>query len=137
MKYSSLAQIFNTSTVIEMAENSTVEFQDIVQALLNEDQLFSLSERRINSRKNFVRPVKLALVCKPTQVLSGFTRDLSDRGVGLIHRFEVERGMEALITINRLWDEPIFIRCRACWCCKSENGWYQSGWEIVSVESPG
>lgn len=118
-----------------MSENTTTEFQDVVQALLNEDQLFSLQERRINSRQNFVRPVRIICLSRPKDVLSGFTRDLSGTGVGLIHRFELEAGEQALVTINRLWDEPVVVKCKVAWCTKSENGWYQSGWEILSIES--
>ena len=33
-----------------MSDNTTAEFQDVVTALLNEDQLFSLRERRYNAR---------------------------------------------------------------------------------------
>jgi hypothetical protein len=118
-----------------MSENSTAEFQDLVQALLNEDQLFSLRERRNNARKNFVRPIRLVFNDRPDTVLSGFTRDLSDNGIGLIHRFQATPGDLAYVTINRLWDEPVIIRCRVAWCSQCENGWYQSGWEIASVES--
>lgn len=117
-----------------MSENTTAEFQDVVQALLNEDQLFSLRERRINARQNFVRPVRIICLSKPKDVLNGFTRDLSGTGVGLIHKFEVVEKEQALVTINRLWDDPVIVKCRAAWCAKSENGWYQSGWEILSVE---
>ena len=120
-----------------MSEQMSMEFQDIVQSLLNEDQLFSLRERRANARQNFVRPVKLLFPSRPKEILSGFTRDLSDGGVGLIHKFEVTRDDLALLTINRLWDDPVLLRCKACWCTKSENGWFQSGWQIVSVESAG
>jgi len=118
-----------------MSENSTADFQDVVQALLNEDQLFSLRERRINSRQNFVRPVRIAFLRNPKEVRTGFTRDLSDTGIGLIHRFQIEKCEQAYVKINRLWDEPVVIRCKVAWCTKSENGWHQSGWEIVSVES--
>ena len=118
-----------------MSENTTAEFQDVVQALLNEDQLFSLSERRDNARKNFVRPVRIIFTRNIKDIRPGFTRDLSDRGIGLIHRFEAVRGDHAFVTINRLWDQPVVMRCRVAWCTKCENGWFQSGWEIVSVES--
>ena len=118
-----------------MSENSTVEFQEVVQALLNEDQLFSLRERRNNARRNFVRPVRIIFSDNPKTVLSGFTRDLSDNGIGLIHKFEAIQGDPAYVTINRLWDDPVIVRCKVAWCTKCENGWYQSGWNIVSVES--
>lgn len=120
-----------------MTESTTTEYQDIVQALLNEDQLFSLQERRVNSRQKFVRPSRLICLSKPKDVLSAFTRDLSGTGIGLLHRFELEFGEHALITINRLWDEPVVLKGKLAWCKKSENGWYQSGWHIDSVESTG
>ena len=120
-----------------MAQQTTADFQEVVQALLNEDQLFSLRERRDQARQNFVRPVRMVFGHKPGQILSGFTRDLSDKGIGLIHKFEIARGDRALITINRLWDEPVALNCIVAWCAKSENGWFQSGWQIDSVESTG
>ena len=117
-----------------MSDQSTV-FADVVQALLNEDQLFSLRERRDRARKNFVRPIRLIFAHKENQMLTGFTRDLSHGGIGLIHKFDLQRGDYATVSINRLWDDPVTLRCKAAWCAKSENGWYQSGWEIVEVES--
>jgi len=117
-----------------MSENIATDFQDIVQALLNEDQLFSLNERRINARQNFVRPVKIVCYSRPKDTCSGFTRDLSGTGVGLIHKFEIAQDEQALITINRLWDGPVIVKCKVAWCTKTENGWFQSGWEILSVE---
>ncbi|MDG1809360.1 MAG: PilZ domain-containing protein [Pirellulaceae bacterium] len=118
-----------------MSQNPTADFQSVVQELLNEDQLFSLQERRDNSRQNFVRPIRLMFTDKPQTVLSGFTRNLSDTGIGLIHKFKTNTNDQAYITINRLWDDPTVIRCKAAWCNKCENGWYQSGWKILSIES--
>ena len=118
-----------------MSQNTTADFQSVIQELLNEDQLFSLQERRNNNRQNFVRPIRLMFTDKPQTVLSGFTRNLSDTGIGLIHKFKANTNHQAYITINRLWDDPTVIRCKAAWCDKCENGWYQSGWEILSIES--
>ena len=118
-----------------MSQNNTLDFKDVIQALLNEDELFSLRERRNNSRKTFVRPVHVLFGDKPTEPLAGFTRDLSDGGIGLIHKFEVSSGDQALITVNRLWDGPITFKCQARWCTDGSSGWLQSGWQIISIES--
>ena len=117
-----------------MSDNTTAEFQEVVTALLNEDQLFSLRERRYNARNTFVRPVRFTLKRNPQEILSGFTRNLSDTGIGLIHRFPVEVDDKANVMINRFWDQPVVVRCQAAWCGECENGWYQSGWKILSVE---
>lgn len=118
-----------------MAQNPTVDFHEIISALLNEDGLFSLEERRTNARRSFVRPVSLVFGDTPSESLTGFTRDLSDSGVGLMHKFAVDRGDVATITIGRTWDGPISMRCRVCWCVVGQSGWYQSGWRILSVDS--
>ncbi len=118
-----------------MSDNNTIEFKEVIQALLNEDELFSLRERRNNWRKTFVRPVQVVFGDKPGDVLPGFTRDLSDGGLGLIHKFEVNIGDQATVTINRLWDGPVTFRCQVCWSASGQTGWYQSGWKIISVES--
>ena len=118
-----------------MSDNNTLEFRDVIQTLLNEDELFSLRERRNNSRKTFVRPVQVMFGDQPENALPGFTRDLSDGGIGLIHKFEIKVGDIAMVTINRLWDGPVTFRCKACWCASGQTGWYQSGWQIVAVES--
>ncbi len=120
-----------------MSDNATADFQEIIQALLNEDQLFSLRERRNKSRKNFVRPVRMVLQGKPAELQEGFTRDLSDGGIGLLHKFDVQKGEIARVKVNRLWDEAIVLKCAARWSVKSDNGWYQTGWSILAVESPG
>jgi hypothetical protein len=118
-----------------MAGNTTIEFGEVIQALLNEDELFSLRERRSRHRKTFVRPVHVVFGDKPDEALSGFTRDLSDSGIGLIHRFEVKPGDQALVSVNRLWDGPVTFRCKACWSGPGAAGWFQSGWLILAVES--
>ncbi len=118
-----------------MAQNSTVDFREIISALLNEDGLFSLEERRTNARRSFVRPVNMVFGDNPSDALSGFTRDLSDGGVGLMHKFPVNRGDIATITIGRTWDGPISMKCRVCWCVSGQSGWYQTGWKILSVDS--
>jgi hypothetical protein len=118
-----------------MSDNSTVEFRDLITALLNEDGLFCLEERRDNARRSFVRPVNVVFGDKPGESLSGFTRDLSDSGIGLMHKFEVSPGDIATVTIGRLWDGPVTMRCRACWVTSGQSGWYQSGWRIIGVES--
>ena len=119
-----------------MSNSSTACFQDVVQALLNEDQLFSLRDKRANLRHSFVRQVSVVFFDEPTVRKTGFTRDLSENGIGLIHKFPVEQGCKALVTIHRLWDQPIVLKCEACWCSSSEQGWINSGWTILSVETP-
>ncbi|MGI9516658.1 MAG: PilZ domain-containing protein [Pirellulaceae bacterium] len=119
-----------------MSENVTAEFQDVIQALLNEDQLFSLRERRDKNRRSFVRPVRLVLEDQPTELKEGFTRDLSDGGIGLLHKFPIAAGTIAQVKVNRLWDQAVVLKCEARWSCKSENGWFQSGWSILAVQSP-
>lgn len=118
-----------------MSENSALAFREIITALLNEDGLFSLEERRGNARRSFVRPVHMVFGDKPDEVQSGFTRDLSDTGVGLMHKVRVSPDDIATITIGRLWDGPVSMKCRACWCTEGQSGWYQSGWQILSVDA--
>ena len=118
-----------------MSESSTANFQEVIKALLNEDELFSLRERRNNSRKNFVRQVTVVLCEQPKNRLNGFTRDLSDGGIGLIHKFQVEPGSKALVTIHRLWDQPVVLKCETQWSTSNHQGWFQSGWRILSIES--
>ena len=114
--------------------NVSVDFQDVVQALLNEDQLFSLRERRHHTRESFVRQVTLVMLERPNTRLTGFTRNLSLNGLGLIHKFPVDVDQKALLSIHRLWDSPIVLKCDVCWTNDGQPGWYQSGWNILSVE---
>jgi PilZ domain len=118
-----------------MSENSAIAFREIITALLNEDGLFSLEERRGNARRSFVRPVHVVFGDKPDEVQSGFTRDLSDTGIGLMHKFKVSTDDIATITIGRLWDGPVSMKCRVCWSADGQSGWYQSGWQILSVDA--
>ncbi len=118
-----------------MTNSPTANFQEVVQALLNEDQLFSMREKRATSRQSFVRQVSIVYCSQPTQRRTGFTRDLSDSGIGLIHKFPVQTGDKAFVTIHRLWDAPIVLKCEACWSSPEQQGWHTSGWSILSVES--
>ena len=111
------------------------QIREVVDALLAEDQRYSMKERREYSRKTLFRPVTLYLGRNSTEPKIAFSRDISSVGIGLVHDFDVQQGTLATLAVHRLWDEPIILRGEVRWCQAYGNGWNLSGWNILSVES--
>lgn len=118
-----------------MSSNATADVKELLTALLNEEGNWSMDERRRDARQPFVRPATLVFGDRSGERMPGFTRDLSDSGIGLMHRFSIGAGDIATVTIGRLWDGPVTLKCRCQWCTAGNSGWFQSGWQVLSAHN--
>lgn len=87
------------------------------------------SELRALERFKCVFPVKLldenGVVCA-----SGYTRDVSLNGLGLVTRENLSAGSMMTIAITLPDGESVRYLAQCCWAKPLENSLYQSGWEL-------
>ena len=65
---------------------------DELRSLLGATQSADFNERRSEPRHPFFAPVTLRVVERPSQLLSAFSREISQSGIGLLHNMPIERG---------------------------------------------
>ena len=63
--------------------------------------------------------------------LPAYVRDVSTRGIGLIHTEPVAINDEIWIALHIDGDEPVAVRARICWCHNRDQAWYASGGELL------
>ncbi|MCE9553545.1 MAG: hypothetical protein K8T91_09250 [Planctomycetes bacterium] len=102
----------------------------------------AVSDRRSEERTACWMPVDLLLrsydsedesSAEATRILA-YVRDLSSTGVGLCHHQPIEE-TEAVVRIRAGEGDETSLLATRCWCRKSEDGWFQSGWKLVEVLS--
>jgi hypothetical protein len=87
-----------------------------------EDYLEDQLERR---RMPFIRGAVIEE--GPTNRHSGFIRDISGGGVGLIHAVELPVGRRITIRTNLRNDVEVKVNAEVAWCKSYGAGWYLSG----------
>lgn len=100
-----------------------------IQRLLIEPIPEPLPGRRHEARRTFCRPVSLILD-DGKMVVTGFSRDISPSGIGLMHSFALESG-EIVVQIPSTEGEPAFFRVEVLWCKRLAADWYMSGGRIL------
>ena len=101
----------------------------VVEQLLKESEVALLSERRASPRKPFARPVLITHGRNGT--FPGFSRDISDFGIGVIDQSEWESGTIADIEIHSLFGRNVTVRAEARWCDQYGKGFYVTGWYFL------
>lgn len=105
---------------------------------LHNDQLESLVQglsrdnRRAQTRHTFFSPVTFRTDDYPTRLQTGFSRDLSAGGIGMIHGMPIEAGTQAVITIVTP-EAHLAKSAEAVWCRPAGDGWYLSGWRFTTA----
>jgi hypothetical protein len=61
---------------------------------------------------------------------AAFTREISESGVGLLHKVELPPG-EISVTIPTDNGPPVSVRTQIVWCEPCGHGWYISGGHFV------
>jgi PilZ domain len=104
-----------------------------IKELLLEDSMFDQNERRSLHREVLVRPVVLELR-DSDQIIEGFSRNISFRGVSLLTRRAVAPDTVAKILIHRLHHAPtqFLVECR--WVGPFGVQWNVSGWNFLNVD---
>jgi hypothetical protein len=104
-----------------------------IYGLIVESQKSAKRDRRSCPRRAFFRPIS---VCVDGCKLSAFSRDISETGIGLMHRFELQLG-ETEIFISCENGSSAGIRTRIVWCSPCGDGWYLSGGEFIGAPDIG
>ena len=100
-----------------------------------------LSEARANAKKEmrdevrypFFRPVTIDI---GEIRVSGFSREVSERGIGLLHNTVLALG-EVKVTISIKEGSFAQVRTKIGWCNPCGEGWYISGGTFVGIPRVG
>jgi hypothetical protein len=104
---------------------------EMVRELLEEDRKRVQVERRSLHREPFVRPAIVVLSDAPCFRLSGFTRNISSRGVGVVLDGALPEGISVRLFIHRFQRPPTGVICGCRWCDEYGNGWYAVGMNFL------
>ena len=105
-----------------------VELHEVIRQLLFEEKRL-LEEERREPREPFFRPVSIA-VDGGVSNIAGFSRDISNQGIGLTHRCHIPLGkvfVEVPVSVGR----PRLFRVEILWCNRITREWYTSGGRIL------
>jgi len=118
------------------------EIQRVIDEILKEDVKYDRSENRSAHRENLVRHVAIEMRQSEnsqddsnSDSLSGFSRNVSATGIGLITEFKIEDKSVAVLSIDRLGSAKsatILSECR--WCRPYGDNWFLSGWLFMSLK---
>lgn len=103
----------------------------VVDQLLKENQTCLLRERRATNRTTFTRPV--VLTTGRGQRYDGFSRDISNQGIGIIDQEKWPAGTIVEIEIHSLFGRNMKARAEARWSDAYGDGWYVTGWHFLDV----
>ena len=105
----------------------------IVDELLLENSNFDRTDNRSAHRDYLVRPVTIEMRFSDYS-LTGFSRNISPTGIGIITSQPVSEKSVAVLKIARLKgkDDELLAICR--WCKSYGGDWHLSGWEFLSVK---
>ena len=97
-------------------------------------------DRRSEERTACWMPVELRLrwneaeddATEANAGLLAYVRDLSSTGVGLCHHQPIDATEAVMRICSGEGDETSLLAMR-CWCRKTDDGWFHSGWKLVEV----
>ena len=95
-----------------------------------QEELSALQERRSAHREPLVRPVTIQI--GGGEPLFGFSKNISDNGIGVIMNAPPSSGTSARLSIQCLNRKPVVIRSELRWCEPFGTGWYVTGWKFLA-----
>ncbi len=113
------------ATLLDSSETISATIYDI---LLEARDSFE-KETRSEMRYPYYRPL---LIKAGDALRSGFSREISQTGIGLLHRYELLRD-EVLVTIASGQSYSVNLRTQILWCHPLGEGWFVSGGEFLDV----
>ena len=105
---------------------STEQLQELLAASRGGD----FQDRRAAERHAFFAPVSIIAPTAHSLLLSAFSRDVSQDGIGLLHFFRMEPGAMCELCIGQS-DVKIRLRAEVMWTKPAGEGWFTSGWRFV------
>lgn len=112
---------------------SKPDIKRVVDDLLREDLYFDRNENRSAIRENLVRPVVIEVRDSDVKT-SGFSRNISSSGIGVITDASISEGTVAVLKIDRLHGVPITILAECRWCRPYGDDWQISGWQFIKLK---
>jgi hypothetical protein len=110
------------------------ELDEIIGQLLLESRSAG-EEQRTQQREPFFAPVYVVKLQDGLyRSISCFSRDISSRGIGLLHNERLELGL-ALVIVPREGRSKVQLDCEILWCRPCGEGWYMSGARFLSAEA--
>jgi hypothetical protein len=103
-----------------------------IHSCLREAEMSAAAERRLRRRYPFFRAVTIAVGDDEGRELSGFCRDISPAGIGLLHRVPVREG-SVIVRLPALRGRHFNIGVEIEWCTPGGAGWYLSGGKFASM----
>lgn len=91
------------------------------------------SNRRLR-RVPFFRPITIATRSRNNQCLTGFSRDISPTGIGLLHRRQLDESCTS-IEIPTAVGGRASICVEIKWCEPCGQGWYLSGAKFLGLRT--
>lgn len=114
----------------QFQEKTALSFPRLILTALSSE-----TERRVQRRAPFFRSASVTAV-ESDRTFRAFTRDISDRGIGLLHEEVFDDDTIRLEFPSELGQPPLF-QAKVLWTRETENGWYTSGCEFEDFECPG
>jgi hypothetical protein len=102
-----------------------------IERLLKENETTLMRERRSQDRKPFLRPVTIVCGRDHQESHIGFSRDLSQVGIGLISPEVFQPKSVATLKIHSLFHKEVIVSAEVRWCEPFGDGWYVSGWSFL------
>lgn len=116
-----------------LAVNETKPLGTAIYEILREAQASESRECRDRIRYSFFRPLTLHV---GTKSCGGFSREVSETGIGLLHNFPLRAG-EIDVTIPTEQGYSVRIHTRIIWCTPCGEDWFISGGEFVNIAGIG
>ncbi len=116
--------------IIDNGVGSALALLDAMESLLIEAK--ADEGNRCKLRMPYFKPVIIEVGGDSPIRMTGFSRDLSVMGVGLLHDIELPPG-EVILTFNVAGEGDIRLLTNIHWCKSVGQGWYISGGEFRGV----
>lgn len=90
-----------------------------------------LKNQRAHRREPFFKLVSISTAQEPRLRFTGYSRDISTNGMGLVHFVQLGPG-PVIITIYSDTLGPVRIAAEIVWCNSIGDGWFASGLRFLN-----
>ena len=87
-------------------------------------------DRRNLQREPYLKKILIQTDSGPG--VTGFTREISDEGVGLLHSFPLKPKDNVIISNSRADNIQFRLQVETTWCSPLGDGWYASGGQFIA-----
>lgn len=115
------------------ATSGQIDFSQLVEMLIREQNQFVQNERRSMHRESIVRPAEVtqfAHAVDGEDVIYGVTCNISPAGVCLLTLQPIQINRAFTLKIHRLHSEPAVLTAECRWCKPFTKVGYMTGWHF-------